>query len=183
MIKTMRAFASATLLALLASPLIAQTAIAPAAAQPAATAAATPPAFELADVQPSAHTATPYFTGGSLRGDRYILHNATMLDMIALAYGMDSDNVLSGPSWLGIDRFDVSARAPRATSPDDVKLMLRALLANRFHLVTHNDTHPLASYVLRVDKGASKLKPSDGTGTPGCDNTPNHPATPPGGVA
>jgi uncharacterized protein (TIGR03435 family) len=183
MIKTMRAFASATLLALLASPLIAQTAIAPAAAQPAATAAATPPAFELADVQPSAHTATPYFTGGSLRGDRYILHNATMLDMIALAYGMDSDNVLSGPSWLGIDRFDVSARAPRATSPDDVKLMLRALLVNRFHLVTHNDTHPLASYVLRVDKGASKLKPSDGTGTPGCDNTPNHPATPPGGVA
>ncbi len=55
-----------------------------------------PTAFELADVHPSAHTTTPYFTGGSLRGDRYLLHNATMVDMISLAYGMDTDNVLSG---------------------------------------------------------------------------------------
>jgi uncharacterized protein (TIGR03435 family) len=182
MIKTMRAIASATLLAILASPLIAQTAIAPAAAQPAATAATTPPAFELADVHVSAHTTTPYFTGGSLRGDRYILHNATMVDMISLAYGMDSGNVLSGPSWLDIDRFDVSARAPRATSPDDVKLMLRALLADRFHLVLHNDTHPLPSYVLRVDKGglSPKLKQANEGETPSIE--PHHTPTnlPPG---
>ena len=46
---------------------------------------------------------------------------------------------------------------PRNTSPDDVKLMLRALLADRFHLVIHNDTHPLPSFVLRADKGAPKL--------------------------
>ena len=178
---TRRALASATLLTLLACPLFAQTAGAPAA--PPATATAAAPTFELADVHASAHTITPYFTGGSLRGDRYLLHNATMVDMIALAYGVEDDNVLSGPSWLDIDRFDVSARAPRTTSPDDVKLMLRALLTDRFRLVTHNDTHPLASFVLRADKGASKLKPSDGTGTPGCDSTPNHPATPEGGVA
>jgi hypothetical protein len=37
---------------------------------PAPTASSTPAAFELADVHPSAKTTTPYFTGGSLRGDR-----------------------------------------------------------------------------------------------------------------
>jgi uncharacterized protein (TIGR03435 family) len=168
-------------LTLLCSPLFAQTADTPATAS--AVAPAATPTFELADIHVSAKTTTPYFTGGSLRGDRYLLHNATMVDMISLAYGVDSDKVLSGPSWLEVDRFDVSARAARATSPDDVKLMLRALLADRFHLVTHNDTHPLPSFVLRADKGAPKLKPSDGTGTPGCDSTPNHPDTPTGGVA
>jgi uncharacterized protein (TIGR03435 family) len=168
-------------LTLLSTPLFAQTASAPAAA-PSATAPAAPPAFELADVHVSAKTAAPYFTGGSLRGDRYLLHNATMVDMISIAYGVDSEKVLSGPSWLDIDRFDVSARAPRTTSPDDVKLMLRALLADRFHLVTHNDTHPLSSYVLRADKGAPKLKPSDGSATSNCGSTPNAPATPEGGV-
>ncbi len=173
-----RAFACTTLLTLLTSPLFAQTAAAPAAAT--ATTPAATPAFELADVHSSAKTTTPYFTGGSLRGDRYLLHNATMVDMIALAYGVEDDHVLSGPSWLDIDRFDVSARAPRATSPDDIKLMLRALLAERFHLVTHNDTHPLPSFVLRADKGAPKLKPSDGTAASGCDDTPNAPATPAG---
>ncbi len=120
------------------------------------------PTFELADVHVSAYTTAPFFTGGALRGDRYILHNATMVDMLSLAYGMDGDNVLSGPSWLDFDRFDVSARAPRTTSPDDVKLMLQALLAERFHLVDPQGHPPGGpSYVLRVDKGGLKLKQAD----------------------
>jgi uncharacterized protein (TIGR03435 family) len=119
------------------------------------------PTFELADVHVSARSTAPFFTGGSLRGDRYILHNATMVDMISLAYGMDGENILSGPSWLDFDRFDVSARAARTTSHDDIKLMLQGLLAERFHLVVHQDTHPIPSYVLRVDKTAPKLKQAD----------------------
>ena len=74
---------------------------------------------------------------------------------------LENDNILSGPPWLDYDRFDISAHAPRGTSPDDVKLMLQALLADRFHLVVHKDTHPVPSYVLRVDKGGPKLKPAD----------------------
>jgi len=173
-----RAFACTTLLTLLTSPLFAQTAAT--AAAPATSPAA--PTFELADVHSSAKTTTPNFTGGSLRGDRYLLHNATMVDMIALAYGVEDDKVLSGPSWLDIDRFDVSARAPRDTSPDDIKLMLRALLADRFHLVTHNDTHPLPSFVLRADKSSPKLKPSNGSAKSECISTPNAPSTPEGAV-
>jgi uncharacterized protein (TIGR03435 family) len=130
-------------------------------AQPPADPPASAPTFELADVHVSAHTTTPNFTGGSLRADRYTLHNATMVDMISLAYGVDGDNILSGPAWLDTNRFDVSARAPRNTSPDDVKLMFQALLADRFHLVLHKDTHPKPSYVLRVDKAEPTLKPAD----------------------
>ena len=149
-----RAVAGMAFLALLSSPIVGQAAATP-------SADTNLPTFEIADVHPSAHTATPYFTGGMLRGDRYILHNATIVDMVSLAYGMDRDNVLSGPAWLDLDRFDVAARAPRTTSPNDIKLMLQTLLADRFHLVLHKDTHPLPSYVLRVDKGGSKLKQAD----------------------
>jgi len=138
------------------------------------------PGFEIADVHSSAHTTVQFFTGGSLRGDHYILHNATMVDMVSLAYGLDRDNVLSGPAWLDTNRFDVYARAPRATSPDDIKLMLRALLAERFSLVVHNDTHPLPSYVLRVDKGGLKMKEADPAEDSKLDehHTPDNP--PPG---
>ena len=148
-----RVLAGLAFLVLLSAPALAQSPDSP----PAALA----PTFELADVHPSAHTTTPNFTGGALHIDRYMLHNATMVNMISLAYGIDGDNILSGPAWLDLDRFDVAARAPRATSPDDVKLMLQALLADRFHLVLHKDTHPKPSYVLRVDKGDPKLKPAD----------------------
>ena len=84
-----------------------------------------------------------------------------MVDMISLAYGLDNENILSGPAWLDLDRFDISAQAPRTTSPDDVKLMLQALLADRFHLVLHKDTHPTPSYVFRVDKDGLKMKQAD----------------------
>jgi uncharacterized protein (TIGR03435 family) len=162
------------------SPTPAPTSAAPAPAPAAAPAApATPPAFQLADIHSSAHTLTPNFTGGSLHGDRYFLHNATMVDMISLAYGINGDNVLSGPAWLETDRFDVSARAPSGSSPDDVKLMLQSLLAERFHLVLHKDTHPLPAFVLTVGKGGSKLKPSDGSQSSGCGNDPNAPKDPP----
>jgi uncharacterized protein (TIGR03435 family) len=141
---------------------------------------ATTPTFDLADVHPSAHTLTPNFTGGSLRGDRYILHNATMVNLISLAYGVDSDNILSGPAWLDTDRFDVSAHAPRTTSPDDLKLMLQSLLAERFHLVLHTGTHPLPAFLLTVGKGGPKLKPADESQSPGCGPNPNAPKDAPG---
>ena len=156
----LRALAGIALFALLSSHALAQSP-----ADPPASA----PTFELADVHVSAKTTKPNFTGGALHGDRYLLHNATMVDMISLAYGMDNDNILSGPAWLDLDRFDVSARAPRTTSPDDVKLMLQALLADRFHLVAHKDTHPTPSYVLRVDKGGLKMKQADASESPGLD--------------
>lgn len=156
-------------LTLLSSPVFAQT-------------PAISPTFELADVHSSAHTATPNLTGGVLHGDRYMLHNATMVDMISLAYGFDGSNILSGPAWLDLDRFDISARAPRTTSPDDVKLMLQTLLAERFHLVLHKDTHSLPAYVMSIAKGGPKLKQGDDSGQYGCHKTPDAPASPSGAV-
>jgi hypothetical protein len=43
------------------------------------------PVFEVADVHGSAPTQYPSVRGGGLRGDRYLLHQATMVDLIAAA--------------------------------------------------------------------------------------------------
>ena len=170
-----RALKGVAFLALLSSAIFANSATP--AEDSSAAASAT---FELADVHVSAHTTNPNFIGGMLHGDRYILHNATMVDMVSLAYGISSDNVLSGPAWLGLDRFDVFARAPRNTSPEDVKLMLRALLTDRFKLVLHDDTKPLPSYVLRVDKGGLKMKDADASETSNLEEHHTPTNNPPG---
>jgi uncharacterized protein (TIGR03435 family) len=91
--------------------------------------------------------------------DRLALRDATMVDLIAIAYNVDSLSVLQGPAWLDLDHFDIMAKASRSTSDDGLRLMLRALLADRFQLVVHTDTRPQPAYVLTVD-GSSKLKPS-----------------------
>ena len=182
-----RAFLGLSLLALLASPALAQStppADQPAsAAVPSAAPAGPPPAFVIADVHESPHRSRPFFPGPFRSGDRYILRQATMLDLIMTAYGVDASNasyIQDGPSWLEWDRFDIIAKVPPATPPDTVKLMLRSLLADRFKLVVHNGTKPLPAYVLTVGKGKPNLKDSDGTGEPGCKYLPPPPNLPPG---
>jgi uncharacterized protein (TIGR03435 family) len=120
-------------------------------------------------------------TGGVLRGGRYDIRNATMLDLVRTAYSMDDDSkVQGGPSWLELDRFDVIAKAPPSATQDSVKLMLQSLLADRFKLVVHTGSKPLQVFVLSLGKGKPKLKESDGTGAPGCQPPPNQPPPEPG---
>src|ERR1700734_141583 len=103
----MRAFPGAFLLALLPGPICAQS-------------PAIPAAFEAADVHISPHRMFPDFQGGVLHGDRHVLRQATMVDLIATAYGLDASNVQGGPIWLETDRFDITAKAPATTPPATV---------------------------------------------------------------
>jgi uncharacterized protein (TIGR03435 family) len=114
--------------------------------------------------------------GGVLRGTRYDVRTASMVDLIARAYGVDADKVQGGPSWLDTDRFDIAAKAPANTSPDTVKLMLQTLLADRFKLKIHMDEKALPAFALSVGKGKPKLKESDGSSASGCEGKPQNPA-------
>jgi uncharacterized protein (TIGR03435 family) len=130
----------------------------------------TRPTFEAADVHVSAHTANQYTRGPFLRGGRYELRTATMVDLVRTAYGVDADKVLGGPSWLEMDRFDVIAKTPANTTPEMQKTMLQALLADRFKLVVHNDTKPMPAYALTAGKHP-QLKETEGSGDSGCKFT------------
>ena len=137
--------------------------------------AADPPRFEAADVHPSPLSAVQVARGPFMAGSRYDLRNATMVDLIIRAYGVNADKVLDGPSWLEYDRFDVSAVVPPKTSAADAKLMLQALLADRFQLVIHKEERPLPAYVLTAPKGKQKMKEADGSGDTGCKMTLDQP--------
>lgn len=106
--------------------------------------------------------------GGVRRAGRFEIRRATLLDLIKTAYGVDPDVVFGGPSWLEWDRFDVTAKSPANTPPATVKLMLQALLADRFKLVVHKDTRPVQGFLLTVGTGKAKLKAADGSGEAGC---------------
>jgi uncharacterized protein (TIGR03435 family) len=127
--------------------------------------------FEAADVQVSPRAANPYTyaSGGVLRGGRYDLRKATMLDLIKKAWDVDTDTVFGGPNWLELDRFDVSAKAPPETPPEAVRLMLQALLRERFGLVIHKDTRPMPAFALTAGKNKPKLAKSSGSGPAGCE--------------
>ncbi len=140
---------------------------------------AAPLSFEIADVHVSPPRKFPFTSGGSLHGERYVFQQATMLDLISTAYGLDKDNVQGGPSWLETDRFDIAAKAPAKTTQTALKLMLRSLLKERFNLVTHTGSVPMPAYVLTVPPGSKpKMTESDGVGDATCtpQTQPQNPA-------
>jgi uncharacterized protein (TIGR03435 family) len=124
--------------------------------------------FVIADVHTSPFSSNPFMHGNSIQGDRYFLIQAGMVDLIATAYGVDAANVQGGPPWLERDRYDIRAKVPPKTTPDDIKLMLRALLADRFHLVVKTGTAPMPTYILSAGPGKPKMTESDGSGEGSC---------------
>ncbi len=132
--------------------------------------------FESTDVHASAPSTNPTVRGGALRGGRYEIRNATMVDLISIAYEMESNRVIGGPSWLDWNRFDVLAKAPPAAKQNDVGPMLQKLLADRFKLVVRKDTKPMPALALSVGTGKHKMK--QGTADqPGCQGAaPQNPS-------
>src|SRR5215470_14185335 len=141
------------------------------------------PHFDAADVHlsPTARGFGQNF-GGVLREGHYVNRDATMLELIQAAYGVSEDNISGGPGWMSLALFDVIAKVPDGTTVATANLMLQALLADRFGLVSHRGTQPVPRYVLTIAKGGSKLKAASGSGSPSCQPV-NPPAGPPADLA
>lgn len=114
------------------------------------------PAFQVTSVQVSTRP-QPGMRGGVLRGNRYEVRNATMVDMIRTAYNVPPERIMGGPSWLEWNRFDVAALAPENTPADRLREMLKTLLAERFKLAVREDMVTTTALALKV-KGTPKLK-------------------------
>jgi uncharacterized protein (TIGR03435 family) len=99
---------------------------------------------------------------------RCIITAARLSHLIAIAYGIDLQNVKGGADWIwGVDRFDVEGKAenPSTATEEQLLLMLQNLLAERFKLQVRRETTSLSGYALMVAKNGSKLKESTGEGT------------------
>jgi uncharacterized protein (TIGR03435 family) len=141
----------------------------------------TAPKFEIADVHVSPKIPNPYIRTGAVRGGRYEVKYATMVDLIRIAYDYEPDKVLGGPNWLEMDRFDILAKVPAESAPETLKPMLQSLLADRFKLVVHKETKPQPTCALTAGKKL-QLKEAAGTEETGCRPRTSSGGTPPEGA-
>jgi uncharacterized protein (TIGR03435 family) len=115
---------------------------------------------------PAANPVLPMLLPGQ---NRFEMHGATMLDLIRTAWDVVPQRVVGGPTWLATNKFDFIATGPPGVTREQANDMLKALLADRFKLVVHEDTRPLTGFALTVAKGGPKLKRAASAGAePGC---------------
>jgi uncharacterized protein (TIGR03435 family) len=123
------------------------------------------PRFEVASVKP-ANAGRP--GGGIVTGHgRITVSSETLKRCIMGAYGVGPNLIVGGPAWLDSDRFEIVATSGRGEDGNqELMVMLRTLLAERFTLAVHRETRSMAALVLGVAKSGSKLeRAEDGAGS------------------
>ena len=125
------------------------------------TALAQSPAFDVASVKPSprepGQDRINISLGNALHGT-VTLANVTLSECIRYAYGLTSEDQISGPDWIRDRelRVDITAKAPPETPLDQLLLMTQRLLAERFLLTLHHESRPVSHYELTVVKNGPK---------------------------
>ena len=83
-------------------------------------------------------------------------------DLISFAYEVQAKQIVNAPDWLEKDRYDIEAAPEQegVPNPEQIRIMIRKLLADRFALKFHHDKRDMSAYVLTVGKDGNKLKPT-----------------------
>lgn len=120
------------------------------------------PAFEVATVKPNKSAEFGSFIRRQ-PGGRFNATNMPLRQLIVFAYQIRPFQLEGGASLLD-ERYDIVAKAegdpPQVlpgTGPDQLMLMLRALLAERFKLAMHNETKELPIYALVLSRSDGRL--------------------------
>ncbi len=124
--------------------------------------AAAQPAFDVASVKPSPPPEGDLINinlGGASHGV-VTLANTTLSECIRYAYGLANEDQIAGPDWIRDRhiRFDITAKAPPATPPDELLAMMQTLLAQRFRPGIASRTP--ADCAFRTDGGEERAEAS-----------------------
>jgi uncharacterized protein (TIGR03435 family) len=132
--------------------------------------------FEVASLKhgpPGDYSAAGSGGPGTQDPTRYSVENYPLSSLLEIAYGVSSYQ-LSGPSWLDEERFTINAKVAEGATKEQLGLMIRNLLMERFRLAAHFEKREVAGYQLVVAKGGPKLAAS-----PGDPKLSDDPAKPP----
>jgi bla regulator protein blaR1 len=121
--------------------------------------AASLPAFEAASVK--RNTSGDQRASFGPRGSQLVVVNNTLFNIIRNAWGIQANQIVGGPDWVSSEgeRFDITAKAPDGTRPDQMLLMMQALVAERFKVKVHRETRDVPVFALTMARPDRKLGP------------------------
>jgi uncharacterized protein (TIGR03435 family) len=138
------------------------------------------PAFEVATVRPN-HSSETRRQIEVLPGGRFNAINMTLWQILSIAYPVDGRfrdeiQLTGGPGWIKSERFDIIAKAegfpqldtnkPGSTvtggdrdAVEQIRLMLRRFLSERFKVRLHQEMQQLPIYELVLSRASGRFGP------------------------
>jgi uncharacterized protein (TIGR03435 family) len=129
------------------------------------------PSFEVATVKLDTLTQRGWSMPPPKAG-KFTAQNVTLAQLVATAWHVQDFQLSGVHGWLGSDRYDVVAKASdTAATKEQIRVMLKNLLVERFHVQVHVDSKEQPIYALVVAKHGPKLQKAQGcSGEPGMKN-------------
>jgi uncharacterized protein (TIGR03435 family) len=129
---------------------------------------AAPVAFDVASVKRSpdvSDRAVGPTIGEIQPGGVWRARDADIYGVIRYAYPehATSAQIVGAPDWTRTEIYDIDARSHPAATPGDIRAMVRALLAERFRLIAHDEMREVPGYRL-IRRAGAKL--GDGLSDP-----------------
>jgi uncharacterized protein (TIGR03435 family) len=137
-----------------------------------------PPVFETASVKEN-KSGDPGARMSPQPGGLFTATNVTLNLLIRFSYQQAATprnlapfEVSGGPSWLGSDRFDITAKAAGDVPLTQLRQLLRTLLTERFKLRVHHEPRELPVYRLVTARSDGRLGPQLRRTTADCAHLP-----------
>ena len=116
------------------------------------------PAFEVASIKRTP-PGTKGFSYGARPGGLWTMTNRTIGTIIREAYPTQINELVGAPGWVSEDPYDVTAKAEGNPSREQMRLMLQALLADRFKLKAHYEKQERPIYALVIARSDGRVAP------------------------
>jgi bla regulator protein blaR1 len=115
------------------------------------------PGFEVVTIKPSQPNRPG--KGITVKGTHLRTINTDLDDLMVLAYGVHTRQIVGAPDWADKDLFDLDGvpDVPGRPNVKQIREMLQKLLSDRFQLKFHRETKELSVYVITVANGGPKM--------------------------
>ena len=137
-------FAFVVLISVIAASLAAQ--------QPAA------PKFEVASIRQNVSGAFSYSV--NFKGETFTATNVWLVDLMPVAYEITALQIVGGPDWVRSDRFDIAAKMAADANQDQMAMMLRTLLEDRFKLRVRHEKREMPIFELALANTDGRVGPN-----------------------
>jgi uncharacterized protein (TIGR03435 family) len=96
---------------------------------------------------------------------RWWRSNVTLSSLLVQAFRIQGYAIV-GPDWLRSTRYEIEAKVPARANRDDVPLMLRRLITDRFGMTFHREQKDVPGYALVTGRNGPILKSSSDSPKP-----------------
>ncbi len=118
-------------------------------------------AFEVASVKRN-NSATDSMRFSPPSNGQFAVANVSLKVLISYGFNVQGSDISGDPAWVASDKYDVTAKAAKANlSLDQYRLMVQALITDRFKLAAHRETKQRNGFMLVTAKAGLKIAAAD----------------------